>query len=286
MIITYSEKYYLDLAKGYEENFGRKLLPQELYDRRFSWMGEPTSYLYTDSKQVLGHIGYRLRMSESGVVAFRFSTFISKTLRGKGCYQELRSLSMQKLRELYDVQIVYTWPNRINLLSSLKDPEFRYERGIPTWECRGKLQIIGDEIDIADITLTDEILEDINKNSLTIETSETFLSELQVRKDRVFKVIVSDGRVQAILSKKVIDGIEYIAYYFARSEYILNASIDNSMNVINQLWISGDDRELMRSALKKNFEQRGPVFNLGTYDYRQNKSSLLGNAKMYHHDAF
>ena len=71
---------------------------------------------------------------------------------------------MQKLRELYDVRIVYTWPNHLNLLSSLKDPDPGMNE-VTNMESVWQTQIIKDEIDIADITLTDEILEDINKNS-------------------------------------------------------------------------------------------------------------------------
>ena len=286
MIIRYKQEYYQDLSRAYKNSFARELIDRELYWLRFSWKDEPTSFLFIEEGQIMGHIGYRIREARHGSVAFRFSTFVSKELRGSSCYPELRTHSMEDIRDRIGVQTVFTWPNRVNLISSLKDPDFYLSESIPTWQIKGRLIGNGKEVEIEEPQIGEILLERMNNGSLTVETSTSLMKEIRVRNDRDFKAVVEKGEVRALVSVKMIEGIEYSAYYYVEGDYLMDCRIEEEADVVNQLWIDRQDRDLMRAALKVGFEQNGPVFNLGIYSFCEQPEKTVGSARMYHHDVF
>lgn len=193
---------------------------------------------------------------------------------------------MKRIRDSIGVHTVYTWPNRINLISSLKDPDFRVRESIPTWQRRGRLIGSGKKVEIKEALINRLLIEKLNSGSLTVETPASLTKELQARKDRIFEGVIEKGLLRALMSSKVIDGVEHVAYYYVEGSYLMDCRIEERESVINQIWIGKGERSLMRSALKVGFEQSGPVFNMGMYSLCEDSKNIEGSARMYHHDVF
>ena len=119
---------YDNLKDAYKEAFNREFLEKDQYERRFK-SGKYFSSLILEKKtqKIVGHTGFKisnLNPKIKGKIGFRYSTFIAKDFRGNGIYSYLMNYASKELKINFNVKFIFAWPNKINLISCLKDSKY------------------------------------------------------------------------------------------------------------------------------------------------------------------
>tara|TARA_Y100001933_G_scaffold191440_1_gene190763 strand:+ start:1161 stop:2063 length:903 start_codon:yes stop_codon:yes gene_type:complete len=290
----YNPSYYDKLCCSYKTIFKRNFLDKKVYESRFKYNNRYTSIVLLDKNdsEILGHLGFRVHKANPNIcrfIAFRFSTFVNKSLRGKGAYQEMMKFAEDFLKKEFKVDLIYSWPNKINLISCLKDPEYQNLPIINTWQkeifCAGEYNDYNiynkfENIDKVKNQLTNDDLE-ITKNLFTNRENKNY-----------YKLLDPKGNLLILGESKLNQDIYFslLHYNFDSLSWILNLIKklgSKSCKNFVQLWCDYNEYANLRTILKSGFEPNGPTFNRGVYILdRKNVSNIYAFPSMYHHDAF
>ena len=290
----YNSSFYEKLSESYVLAFKKNFLKKNIYESRFKFKNKYSSIVLLNKNEdkILGHIGFRIHLANPSIcnfIAFRFSTFIDSSLKGKGIYQEMMKYASDFLKNEFKVDLIYSWPNKINLISCLKDPKYINLSPINTWQ---------KEIFCIDVPKKTEPIQlsDLNiiKNNLTkdnLENFKKFFLERENKKYFFFKYPLT-GEI-LILGKSEINNNNFFSvissdYYSIQWILDIVKSLgEKSKKNYVQLWCNYNDNENLRFVLKNGFEPNGPVFNRGIYILNQtNNFNIDLFPSMYHHDAF
>lgn len=292
---TYKSSYYDKLSYSYKLAFKKNFLNRKIYESRFNFKNKFTSIvlLNKNESEILAHIGFRIHVGNPKIcrfIAFRFSTFIDHSLRGKGIYQEMMKYAENFLKTEFEVDIIYSWPNKINLISCLKDPKYKNLPPINTWQkeitCLNDFHSNIEQISIEELSKIDNQLTNDNLESL-----KKFFTNREDKKYLFFKDPKTKNDL--ILGKSEINNIIFFSILSCdlRSlpltlDIIRGLGSKSQKNYL-QLWCNFDDYENLRIILKNGFEPTGPIFNRGIYILdKKNISDIYAFPSMYHHDAF
>ena len=300
-IISYKSSYFNKLKISYENSFNKLFISQALYEQRFSYHKTYSSYLLISNKdKVVGHIGFRIHNSNIGnlcKIAFRFSTFIIPSFRGGGMYLEFMNYVKNDLKNKFNVMYIYAWPNKINLLSCLKDENYINLNPIITWQHKlGNEKTSYEEEKIfkyktIDFTNFDHI---INKKEfgLTVDNLHDYKYLFVNRDNKEYKVISVEKNKYAILGISNIENKELISIIVNNEleiKFILNVlnMFHKYKKSLVQCWCFYKDRNLLRQLIKSNFKEDGPIFYNGVYELTHNRFPVNDYfPHMYNHDAF
>ena len=300
-IISYEKIYFDKLKTSYEEVFKRGFIEKEIYESRFCFNKKFSSYLLIDNNsKVIGHIGFKIhKFLNFGAknIAFRFSTFLNNSFRGIGLYKEFMDYVKSDLKKSFEVDFIYAWPNKINLLSCLKDKDYINLNPIITWQ-----HYLGfDDFNykkVKDLNYEDFVntsLDYLIKPKLNYLTYDTVKDLKIIFKDRVnkkYKIVFFNREKFAILGFSNIEDKIYISIVFNNNLEISNLLnilnyYHSNQNVIVQSWCFYKDYSLLRELIKSNFKNDGPIFYNGVYELGVNKFPINKYfPSMYNHDAF
>lgn len=299
-IIKYEDIYFDQLKKAYELSFNKKFFSKDIYKLRFKYNNIYSSYLLIDSnKKIVGHLGFRIHLlnnNSKNKIAFRFSTFIIPSYRGSGFYLKMMEFVKIDLKEKFEVDFIYAWPNKINLLSCLKDKDYINLNPILTWQHVLEDKFVKENsqnIKYDFLHETDLNLEfKTNDNQLTFDSKDKLISILKDRFNKTYKIIYLNSKKFAIVGITYIDNKEYLSIVINNNlevSAILNklSQIHKNKNTIIQCWCFHEDYNLLRQLIKNNFNANGPIFYNGIYSLNNKKFPLNRYfPNMYNHDAF
>tara|TARA_A100001388_G_scaffold277673_1_gene270475 strand:- start:4324 stop:5244 length:921 start_codon:yes stop_codon:yes gene_type:complete len=290
----YNSSYYDKLFCSYKTVFQRNFLDKKVYETRFKFNNKYTSIVLLDKNEseILAHVGFRVHKANPQIcrfIGFRFSTFVNKSLRGKGVYQEMMKFAEDFLKTELKVDLIYSWPNKINLISCLKDPKYKNLPLINTWQkevlCSGEYDENNFEIKLEKISRV--------KNQLTDDDLEITKNLFTNRENKKYYKLKDPQGNNLILGKSKLNQDIYFSllhYSFDSLPWILNLIErlgSKSCKNFVQLWCDFNEYENLRMILKSGFEPNGPTFNRGVYILdRKNVSNIYAFPSMYHHDAF
>ena len=109
------------------------------YEKRFKFGNYFSSFLIFDRKykKIIGHVGFKINNLNpriKGRIGFRHSTFIAEEYRGIGVYQYFMNYATEDLKNNFYVKFIFAWPNKINLISCLKDSKYINLNPVITWQ--------------------------------------------------------------------------------------------------------------------------------------------------------
>ena len=109
----YDSSYYHKLFCSYKNVFKINFLDKKIYESRFKFNNRYTSIVLIDKNgsEILAHVGFRVHKANAQIcrfIAFRFSTFVNESLRGKGVYQEMMKFSEDFLKTEFQVDLIYS----------------------------------------------------------------------------------------------------------------------------------------------------------------------------------
>lgn len=304
-IKQYESCYYENLKIAYKESFNRELLDQEHYERRFKVGKYFSSFLIFEKKtqQILGHTGFKitnLNPKITGKIGFRYSTFISKDYRGTGIYNYLMNYAIENLKSNFNVKFIFAWPNKINLISCLKDSKYKNLKPVITWQLNLNDFIQEENIEIklskknyTFISLKDSKFDfklSFRENYLTDESANDLKSILFDRDNKKY-FYISYMNMYSIVGHSTLHKTNYLSIILNQGfEIRLLLSLIKfyfkGNNFIVQLWCDMNNRYLLRSILKENFIPNGPVFFNGVYELTEENFPNDFLLSMYNHDAF
>ncbi len=290
----YNSSYYDKLCFSYKIAFKRDFLDKKVYESRFKFKNRYTSLvlLNKNESEVLAHVGFRVHKANPKIckfIAFRFSTFVNKSLRGQGVYQEMMRYADDFLKNVFKVDLIYAWPNKINLISCLKDKKYQNLPLINTWQkeifCVNDFNENNDYIKLKKISKID--------NQLTNDDLEITNNLFTNRENKKYYHLLDPKGNNLILGKSKFNECIYFSllhYNFESLSWILNIIErlgSKSYKNYVQLWCNYNEYENLRMILKNGFEPNGPCFNRGVYILNEkNVSNIYAFPSMYHHDAF
>lgn len=300
-IINYTSDYFTKLKLSYEQSFNKIFITKELYERRFYYKDKYSSYLLISKDyEVMGHIGFRIHNFNNNLnskIAFRFSTFLINSLRGSGIYLELMDHVKNDLKVKFNIDFIFAWPNRVNLISCLKDSDYINLNPIITWQHQlGNKEYNytkEDNFIYKNLDLTN-LDNEVNpkKFVLTKESKNNFKTLFKDRDNKKYKIIKVSKNKYAILGISIIKNRQFISIVLNNDLNInfiinvLNMYYKNSSTFV-QCWCFHNDKDLLRQLLKSNFQDNGPVFYNGFYKLKEVKFTLNDYyPSMYNHDAF
>ena len=296
---------YDNLKHAYKEAFNREFLEKDHYERRFKAGKYFSSFLILERKtqKIVGHTGFKisnLNPKIKGKIAFRYSTFIAKDFRGNGIYSYLMNYACKELKINFNVKFIFAWPNKINLISCLKDSKYINLDPIITWQLNldDFIQKVNWKNELPNINYTFISLKDSKfdfdishrENYLTYESSNDLKSILFERDNKKYFYIAYEN-MYSIIGYSILNKTKYLSIILNRGfEINLLLSIIKlyfkGNNFIVQLWCDKSDRYLLRSILKENFIPNGPIFFNGVYELTGDEFPKELLIAMYNHDAF
>ena len=270
-----------------------------------------------DSGEIIGHIGvsqHPIKGLKGKKIGFRFSTFIDENYRGTGIYQNLMTSTLDYLKES-DISILYAWPNKINLVSCLKDNN--YHPLFPQTTFEYKFNINPDKnkkiyetynIDI----LNNSNIQYINFDELNLLYFSLYESIVEYDKKSLEKRLTRNNKVTYCLIKKNSKIISFLGLQEDENENIYCAIHLNLIDFLQlkeilselvnsiwkgkklikcQMWLSHKNREGIRNAIKSGMIESGPIFYRGYYlTNKLNKldfpEKFITKTSMLNHDAF
>tara|TARA_Y100001978_G_scaffold201248_1_gene219179 strand:+ start:14813 stop:15772 length:960 start_codon:yes stop_codon:yes gene_type:complete len=270
-----------------------------------------------DKNDIIGHIGISqnsIKGLKEKKIGFRFSTFINEKNRGTGVYQNLMISTLDYLRDT-DISILYAWPNKFNLVSCLKDNNFHplfpqttfeyifntnyYENkknsDLYNFEILNTSNIQSHEIEELSFLYSSiyESIVDYNINSL---------AKRLTRNNKVtYCIIKQNSKIVSLLGfQEDKDENIYCAIHINLIDFcqlkellsdLVNSIWDNKKLIKCQMWLSQNNREGIRNAIKSGMIENGPIFYRGFYITNKiNKldfsEEFITKTSLLNHDAF
>ena len=306
-----------EITYHYKNAFGREITIDQYIKTFLDNQIFHSQIAKNDSNEIVGHIGisqHPLKGLKEKKIAFRFSTFINEKYRGKGLYQKLMNSTLDYLK-VSNISLLYAWPNKINLLSCLKDNNFHPLFPQTTFEYSFSINFEknSQNTDAYSIDIFNNSNFQINKlNNLCLLYSSLYESIVDYDTDSLKKRLTRNNKVIYCLIKKnskIVsflgfqeDQFEsiYCALHFNQIDFfqlkiilsdLVNSIWKNKKQIKCQMWISQKNRSEIRNAIKSGMIENGPIFYRGFYiTNKLNKldfpEELLTKTSMLNHDAF
>ena len=269
------------------------------------------------SNEIIGHIGvsqHPIKGLKEKKIGFRFSTFIDEKYRGKGIYQNLMNSTLEYLKET-EISILYAWPNKINLVSCLKDnnyhplfPQTTFEYSFKINSGKNKQDYEQYSIDI----LNNSNIKYNNLDELNLLYSNLYESIVEYNKNSLEKRLTRNNKVTYCVIKKNSKIISFLGFQEDKNEDIycaihlnlidltklkdilselVNSIWQSKKQIKCQMWLSEKNREGIRNAIKSGMIESGPIFYRGFYiTNKLNKldfpEEFITKTSMLNHDAF
>ena len=270
-----------------------------------------------NSNEIIGHIGisqHPIKGLKGKKIGFRFSTFVDEKYRGKGVYQNLMNSTLDYLKES-NISVLYAWPNKINLVSCLKDnnyhplfPQTTFEyifninpnKNIQNLD-QYSFEILNssynqsyklDDVNLLYSRIYESIV-DYDTNSLEKRLSRNNKVKYCLIKEN--SKIVSFLGFQEDKDNNIYCAIHINSIDFCKLKEILSDLVNsiwrNKQQIKCQMWLSQNNRAGIRNAIKSGMTENGPIFYRGFYiTNKLNKldfpEEFITKTSMLNHDAF
>ena len=305
-----------EIVYHYKKAFGREITIEQYLKTFLDKQTFHSQIAINEFKEIIGHIGisqHPLKGLKDKKVGFRFSTFIDEKYRGTGAYQNLMDSTLDYLKES-NISVLYAWPNKINLVSCLKDNNFHplfpqttfeYIFNIPS----NNNQKIPDQYNIEILDNHDIKINQLNELKLLysnlyesiVDYDTNSLEKRLTRNNKViYFIIKKNSKIISFLGLQENNDNIYCGIHInlidicQLKEILLNLvnSIWKNKNQIKcQMWLSQKNREGIRNAIKSGMVENGPIFYRGFYlTNKLNKldfsEEFITKTSMLNHDAF
>tara|TARA_B100000212_G_scaffold89261_1_gene65448 strand:- start:22428 stop:23387 length:960 start_codon:yes stop_codon:yes gene_type:complete len=311
---------YQDLDKiafHYKNVFGREITIDQYIKTFLDEQRFHSQIALNESMDIIGHIGispHPIKGLKEKKVGFRFSTFIDNKYRGKGVYQTLMNSTLDYLKAS-NISVLYAWPNKINLVSCLKDNKFNPLFPQTTFEYlininSNKNIVNPDQYNINILNnsnlqtneLIDLSLLYSNLYESIVDYDAIALQKRLTRNNKVtYCIIKKHSKIIAFLGlQEDKDDNIYCAIHLNLIDFfqlkeilidIVNSRWINKKQIKCQMWLSKNNREGIRNAIKSGMIENGPIFYRGFYVTNKfNKldfpEEFISKTSMLNHDAF
>ena len=306
-----------EIAYHYKNAFGRTITIDQYVKTFLDNQIFHSQIAINNSNEIIGHIGvsqHPIKGLKEQKIGFRFSTFIDEKYRGKGIYQNLMNSTLDYLKES-DISILYAWPNRINLVSCLKDnnyhplfPQTTFEYSFKINSGKNKQDYEQYSIDI----LNNSNIKYNNLDELNLLYSNLYESIVEYNKNSLEKRLTRNNKVTYCVIKKNSKIISFLGFQEDKNEDIycaihlnlidltklkdilselVNSIWQSKKQIKCQMWLSEKNREGIRNAIKSGMIESGPIFYRGFYiTNKLNKldfpEEFITKTSMLNHDAF
>ena len=311
---------YQDLEEikyHYKKAFGREISIDQYVKTFLDDQIFHSQIALNESMDIIGHIGISsnpIKGLKEKKIGFRFSTFIDEKYRGTGIYQNLMNSTLDYLKES-NISVLYAWPNKINLLSCLKDNKFNPLFPQTTFEY---FININSDINLANSDQYNiHILNNSNLQTNELDNLSSLYSNLYesiVDYDSISleKRLTRNNKVIYCIIKKYSKIISFLGLqedkddniycaihinlleFFELKEILLgivNSRWRNKKQIKCQMWLSQNNREGIRNAIKSGMIENGPIFYRGFYitnkfNNLEFPEEFITKTSMLNHDAF
>ena len=306
-----------EIAYHYKNAFGRTITIEQYLKTFLDNKTFHSQIALDDTNNIIGHIGISqnsIKGLKEKKIGFRFSTFINEKYRGTGVYQILMNSTLDYLRDS-NISVLYAWPNKFNLVSCLKDNNFHPLFPQTTFEYIFDINYFKNKKN-SDL-YNFEILNESNIQSHKIEELSFLYSQIHesivdYNKDSLAKRLTRNDKVTYCIIKKNSEIVSLLGLQEDKDQNIycaihinlidfcqLKELLSDLVNLIwnkkkqikCQMWISQNNREGIRNAIKSGMLENGPIFYRGYYITNKiNKldfsEEFITKTSLLNHDAF
>ena len=306
-----------EIAHHYKNAFGRTITIEQYLKTFLDNKTFHSQIALDDTNNIIGHIGISqdsIKGLKEKKIGFRFSTFINEKYRGTGVYQNLMNSTLDYLRDS-NISVLYAWPNKFNLVSCLKDnnfhplfPQTTFEYIFDTNHYKNKKNSDLYKFEILnESNIQSHQLEELSVlysqiHESIVDYSKNSLAKRLTRNDKVtYCIIKKKSEIVSLLGlQEDKDQNIYCAIHINLIDFcqlkellsdLVNLIWNKNKQIKCQMWISQNNREGIRNAIKSGMLENGPIFYRGYYITNKiNKldfsEEFITKTSLLNHDAF
>lgn len=288
----------------FEKVFERKITYQYFIEK-YLWKNELTTYVACEEEKIIGHVGFSLRQysrcGELCLGASRHSSFVLDKHRKSGVYRQLNDYARQELAKL-GVNFIQAWPNKNNILSTMKHKGLfgssyipmltrRINGALVTREEALKQLIVGSEVvdNIDDVP----VIQAIESSLALIGSFFTVMKDFDYLRSRYFSgalgeyivfrygfseasyIVTSFGEHDNRMTLKLMDFFGDRSKHNAHIKHII-AKLEG-VQILLQTWCGATDKQLLYDLYSAGFTTDAPVFLTCFYNLEESPQVLTGD---------